>query len=65
MYVIFVILQCPAIQVIAIDSFPKIHLNVKMSDYEVKTKIFWRFFKYTRQNICRLNSAASNWKQVK
>ena len=32
-----------------------------MLDYEVKTKIFWRFFKYIRQNICRLNNAASNW----
>ena len=48
MYVIFVIWQCPDKQVIAIHAFPKIDLNVKMSDYEVKTKIFLRFFKYTR-----------------
>ena len=44
MYVIFLIWQSPDIQVIAIHAFPKIYLKVKMSDFEVKTKIFWRYF---------------------
>ena len=39
-----VIWQCPDIQVMAIYAFPKIHLNVKIIDYKVKTKIFWRLF---------------------
>ena len=60
MYVIFLIWQCPDIQELAIHAFPNIYLNlnVKMSDFEVKTKMFWRCFKYTRQDICRFNNAA-------
>ena len=33
--------------------------------FEVKTKLFWRFFKYKRQDIYRLNNPASKLKQVK
>ena len=44
MNVIFLIWQCPDIQVIAIHAFPKIYPNVKMSDFEVKTEIFGGMF---------------------
>ena len=36
MYVIFFIRQCPNIQVIAINAFPKIYMIIKMTDFEVK-----------------------------
>ena len=36
MYVIFLICQCPNIQVIAINAFPKIYLINKKTDFEVK-----------------------------
>ena len=35
--------QCPDKQVIGIHAFLKIYLIVKMSDFEVRTKIFWCF----------------------
>ena len=66
MYVIFLIWQCPDIQVIAIHAFHKINLNIKMPDFEVKTKIFWCFFLSIHdRDICKLNNSASNLKQVK
>ena len=50
MYDIFLLCQCPDIQVIAIHAFHKIYMNIKMPDIEVKTKIFWCFFfNYTRE----------------
>ena len=61
MYVIFLIWQCPGIQVIAIHAFHKIYLNIKMPDLEVKTKIFW----WDDRDICKLNNSASNLKQIK
>ena len=38
MYVILLIWQYPDIQVIAIHTFPKIYLDIKMSDFEANNK---------------------------
>ena len=38
MYFIFLIWQYPYIQVKAIHAFPKIYLDIKMSDLEAKTE---------------------------
>ena len=66
MYIIFLIPQFPDIQVIAIHAFHKIYLNIKMPDFEVKTKIFWWvFLSIHDRDICKLNNSASNLKQVK
>ena len=67
MYVIFLIWQCPDIQVIAIQVFHKMNLNIKMPDLELKTKIFWCLFFLSihDRDICKLNNSASNLKQVK
>ena len=49
----------PDIQVIAKHAFPKIYLDIKMSDFETnKRKQNYRFYKYTRQ----LNNKVSNLK---
>ena len=65
MYVIFLIWQYPDIQVIAIHAFPKIYLDIKMSDLRQTTKIFDGFYKYTRQDECKLKNTALNLKQDK
>ena len=65
MYVIFLIWQCPDIQVTAIHEFHKIYLNIKMPDFEVKTKYFVGFFSIHDRYICKLNNLASNLEQVK
>ena len=36
MYVILLVWQCQYVQVIAIHAFPKIYLDIKMSDFEAK-----------------------------
>ena len=67
MYVIFLIWQCPDIQVIAIHVFHKIYLNnniIKMPDLEVKTKHFGGFLSIHNRDICNLNNSASNLKKV-
>ena len=49
----------PDIHVIAIHAFPKIYLDIKMSDFVTnKRKQNYRFYKYTRQ----LNNKVSNLK---
>ena len=65
MYVIFLIWQCPDIQVFAIHAFHKIYLNIKMPDFEVKTKYFGWFLSIHDRDICKLNNSASSLKQVK
>ena len=67
MYAIFLIWQSLDMQVIAIHAFHKIYLNIKMSDFEVKTKICWRdFFKVYTTDTCiyKLNNATLNLNQV-
>ena len=55
MFVIFSIWQCPYLQVIAIHEFPKIHLCIRMSDFEAKKrKYFGGFYKYARHDVYRL-----------
>ena len=65
MYVIFLILQCQDIQIFTIHTFHKIYLNIKMQDFEVKTKIFWWVLSIHDRDICELNNSASNLKQGK
>ena len=66
MYVIFLIWQCPDIQVIAMHAFHKIYLNIKMPDFEVKIKnILVGSLSIHDRDICKLNNSASNLKQVK
>ena len=66
MHVISLIWQCPDIQVIAIHAFHKIYPNIKMPDFEAKTKIFrWFFLSIHDRYIGKLNNSASNLKQVK
>ena len=66
MYVIFLIWQCPDIQVFAMHAFHKIYLNIKMPDFEVKNEnILVDFFSIHDRDICKLNNSASNLKQVK
>ena len=55
MHIIFLIRQCPDIQVTAIHTFPKIYLDIKMSAFEAKKrKYVGRFYKYTRQHVLSL-----------
>ena len=65
MYVIFLIWQCPDIQVIVINASHKIYLNIKMPDFEVRTKKFGRYFSIRDRYICKLNNSASDLIQVK
>ena len=66
MYVIFLIWQCPDIQVIAIHAFHKIYLNIKMPDFEAKKEnILVGFLSIHDRDIFRLNNSVSNLKQVK
>ena len=66
MYVIFLIWQCPDIQVIAIHAFHKIYMNIKMPDFEVKNEnILVSFLSIHDRDICKLNNSTSNLKQVK
>ena len=64
MFTIFLIWQGPDIQVIAISAFPKIYLDIKMSDFVAKKRnYFGRFYKHTGQDVCNFNNAASKFKQ--
>ena len=66
MYVIFLIWQCPDIQVIAMHTFYKIYLNIKMPDLELKTKtILVGFLSIHDRDICKLKNSESNLKQFK
>ena len=64
MYVIFLIWECPDIQVITIHAFHKIYLNIKMSDFDLKMKYFCGVLSIYIY-IYKLNNTASNLKQVK
>ena len=56
---LFLIWQYPDIQVIAIHAFPKIYLDIKMSDFEANSKKnFGGFYKYTQQDVCKLKNTA-------
>ena len=65
MYVIFLIWQCPDIQVLTKHAFHKIYLNIKMPFFEVKENILVGFLSIHDRDICKLNNSASNLKQVK
>ena len=58
MYIIFLIWQCPDIKS---KSNKCISQNIpKVSDFELKLKIFWCFFlKNTRQDLCKLNNVTT------
>ena len=61
MYVIFLIWQCPDIQVIAIHAVHKIDLGFRGKNENIL--VF--FLSIHDRDICKLNNSASNLKQVK
>ena len=63
MYAIFLIWQCPDIQVIEKHAFHKIYLNIKMYDFD--ENILAGFLSIYDRYIYMLNNTASNLKQVK
>ena len=61
MYVIFLIWLYPEIQVIVIRTLHKIYLNIKMTDFDLKTKIFLvGIFSIYDRYIYKLNNTAPN-----
>ena len=59
MYLIFLIWQYPDIQVIAMYAFPKIYIDIKISDFEANNKNILAGL----QDVCKLKNTASNLKQ--
>ena len=65
MYVIFLIWQYPDIQVIAIYAFPKIYLDIKMSDFEANNENILAGFTSIHDKMYKLKNTASKLKQDK